>query len=241
MATLLISDIHLKEEQPETTESFRRFLAERARDAEALFILGDLFEAWIGDDDLTLPFHAGIAADLKRVADHGVRLYFLPGNRDFLVGADLARAAGLTLLPDPTRLDMHGTAVLLAHGDAWCIDDVKYQAVRSQIRNEAWCRDFLAKPLPERRALAAVWRAQSEMEKAGKDAGIMDVNAAAITDAYRSHQVCRIIHGHTHRPARHREYLDNRLCERWVLPDWRGKDGGYLVCDEAGCRAEHWE
>jgi UDP-2,3-diacylglucosamine hydrolase len=240
LATLFVSDLHLTPERPGAAASFRRFLNEAAPGADALYILGDLFEAWVGDDDLTLPFHAEIAAALKRVAQDGVPVYLLPGNRDFLAGPDLASAAGLTLLEDPTRIDLHGTPTLLAHGDAWCTDDAQYQAFRAQMREPAWRADILKKSLAERHALAAVLRERSENAKAGKRPEIMDVNPEAVAEAFRCHAVSRIIHGHTHRPAHHLLDVDGRSCERWVLPDWYDVNGGYLACDASGCRAEVW-
>lgn len=241
MPTLFLSDLHLSPERPGAAESFRRFLSETAPRADALYILGDLFEAWVGDDDLALPFHAGIAAELKRVAKNGVPVYFLPGNRDFLAGPDLARAAGLVLLEDPTRIDLYGTPTLLAHGDAWCTDDAQYQAFRAQVREPGWRAEFLDKPLAERHAIAAALRERSEQAKAGKRPEIMDVNPEAIAEAFRRHAVSRIIHGHTHRPARHLLSVAGRPCERWVLPDWYGAACGYLACDASGCRAELWQ
>lgn len=239
-ATLFISDLHLSPERPGAAASFRRFLSERAIEADALYILGDLFEAWVGDDDLASPFHAEIAAALKQLARSGVPIRFLAGNRDFLAGAGLAAAAGLELLEDPCRVDLYGTPTLLAHGDAWCTDDARYQAFRAQVREPAWRAEFLAKPLAERHALAAALRERSEQAKAGKRPEIMDVNADAVANAFRLHAVRRIIHGHTHRPARHVQEVDGRVCERWVLPDWYEARGGYLSCDSQGCRAEAW-
>lgn len=239
-ATLFVSDLHLTPERPDAAASFRRFLTDKAVDGDALYILGDLFEAWVGDDDLASPFHAEIAAALKRLAHAGIPIYFLPGNRDFLVGADLARAAGLTLLADPTCVDLHGTLTLLAHGDVWCTDDAQYQAFRAQVRELAWRADFLGKPLAERHALAAALRERSEQAKAGKRPEIMDVNPEAVAEAFRRHAVKRIIHGHTHRPARHVHVIDGQPCERWVLSDWYDASGGYLRCDRRGCRAEAW-
>jgi UDP-2,3-diacylglucosamine hydrolase len=240
LATLFVSDLHLTPERPGAAASFRRFLSEKTPGADGLYILGDLFEAWVGDDDLTLPFHAEIAAALKRVAQDGVPVYLLPGNRDFLAGPDLASAAGLTLLEDPTRIDLHGTPTLLAHGDAWCTDDAQYQAFRAQMREPAWRADILKKPLAERHALAAALRERSENAKAGKRPEIMDVNPDAVAEAFRRHALSRIIHGHTHRPAHHLLDVDGRSCERWVLPDWYDAAGGYVACDASGCRAEVW-
>lgn len=238
--TLFISDLHLTPERPGAVAAFRRFLERRAIQADALYILGDLFEAWVGDDDLASPFHAGIAAALKGLARAGVPVHFLAGNRDFLVGGGLAEAAGFHLLEEPCRVDLYGTPTLLAHGDAWCTDDARYQTFRAQVREPAWQADFLAKPLAERHALAAALRERSEQAKADKRPEIMDVNADAVAEAFRQHAVKRIIHGHTHRPALHALVVDGRPCERWVLPDWYDDHGGYLVCDSQGCHAEAW-
>lgn len=235
-ATLFISDLHLTVERPEPVQLFRRFLTERAAHAAALYILGDFFEAWVGDDELDQPFHQELARALRELAGHSVTVYFLPGNRDFLVGERLAREAGLALLPDPTVLDLGGSATLLTHGDQFCTDDAAYQAFRAQVRVPAWQQAFLAKPLAERHAMARAAREQSEHAKAGKRPEIMDVNPAAVAEAYRQYGVQRIIHGHTHRPARHDTRVDGVERERWVLPDWY-ETGGYLACDASGCRA----
>jgi UDP-2,3-diacylglucosamine hydrolase len=240
VSTLFVSDLHLSEERPGPSKAFRRFLSERAGDAEALYLLGDLFEVWVGDDDLERPFHSELAAELRRLAETGVAIYLMPGNRDFLVGEQLAHAAGLTLLQDPTLIDLHGTPTLLAHGDAWCTDDTRYQAFRAQVRSPAWRNNLLRKPLAERRAIAAAMRENSEIEKAEKGMGIMDVNPEAVAEAFRRHAVDRIIHGHTHRPARHATVVDGRVRERWVLPDWYGDQGGYLICDATGCQSRTW-
>jgi UDP-2,3-diacylglucosamine hydrolase len=239
-STLFVSDLHLGPEQPGIAASFRRFLDGVPGDVDALYILGDLFETWIGDDDLALPFYADIVTGLMRLAARGVAIHLMPGNRDFLMGADLAAAAGLTLLDDPTLVDLYGTPTLLAHGDAWCTDDAAYQAFRAQVRGPHWRTAFLAKPRDERRAIAASLRERSEQAKAGKAMTFMDVNADAVTAAFREHGVSRIIHGHTHRPGHHRLDLDGQPCERWVLPDWYDSVGGYLVCDGVGCHAESW-
>ncbi len=238
--TLFISDLHLSPERPGAAALFRRFLERQAIHADALYILGDLFEAWVGDDDLASPFHADIAAALKSLAQAGIPVHFLAGNRDFLVGSRLLEAAGLRLLDDPCRVDLYGTPTLLAHGDIWCTDDALYQAFRTQVREPAWRAEFLAKPLAERHALAAALRERSEQAKADKRPDIMDVNVDAVVDAFRQHAVKRIIHGHTHRPAHHELVVDGRCCERWVLPDWYDERGGYLICDSQGCHAEAW-
>jgi UDP-2,3-diacylglucosamine hydrolase len=232
---LFISDLHLTPERPLPVQLFHRFIAEIARNAQALYILGDFFEAWVGDDNLAESFNQALAETLKSLSAHGVAVYFLPGNRDFLVGANFAQAAGLTLLADPTRIDLLQVPTLLAHGDQFCTDDIAYQTFRAQVRDPAWQQDFLAQPLHQRLALAAALRERSEHAKADKKPEIMDVNNAAIRATLDAHPVKRIIHGHTHRPARHEIKVNGQIVERWVLPDWY-ETGGYLACDVRGCR-----
>jgi UDP-2,3-diacylglucosamine hydrolase len=233
--SLFISDLHLTPERPLPVQLFQRFIIEVAQNAQSLTILGDFFEAWVGDDNLDEAFNQAIANSLNSLTAQGVKVFFLPGNRDFLVGPAFAQAAGLTLLPDPTQIDLYGIATLLAHGDQFCTDDETYQAFRRQVRDPAWQQQFLAQPLPQRLALAAALRERSEHAKADKKPEIMDVNAAAIRTAAETYSVSRIIHGHTHRPARHEISLNGKTVERWVLPDWY-ETGGYLACDERGCR-----
>jgi UDP-2,3-diacylglucosamine hydrolase len=232
-----ISDLHLTPERPAPVRLFERFMDHVAPQARALYILGDFFEAWVGDDDLALPFHTEIALRIKQLVDSGVAVFFLPGNRDFLAGHELAHASGWTPLPDPTYIDLHGTLTLISHGDAYCTDDVAYQAFRKQVRNQGWQAQFLAKPLDERRAIAKSIREQSEHAKAGKKPDIMDVNAEAVYSAFLETGLRRIIHGHTHRPAQHMLSINEQPCERWVLPDWY-ETGGYLSCDSGGCQLE---
>ncbi len=236
MTTLFISDLHLCREWPETNDLFFRFLRDRVPGSDALYILGDLFEYWAGDDDLGEPLHAEIAAALKQVSGGGIPVYFMHGNRDFLVGHEFARVTGAKLLEDPTVVDLHGTPTLLMHGDTLCTDDVKYQAFRAQVRDPAWQKDFLAKPLAARKAIIEDVREQSQREMKEKPPEIMDVNLSAVADAFRSHGYPRMIHGHTHRPAHHLHEVDGRVCERWVLTDWYDR-GGYLEVSEAGCLA----
>jgi UDP-2,3-diacylglucosamine hydrolase len=232
---LFISDLHLTPERPLPVQLFYRFINEIAPRAQALYILGDFFEAWVGDDDLGLPFHQEIAAALKSLSAQGIPVFFLPGNRDFLVGTAFAEAAGLTLLADPTELTLFAIPTLLTHGDSLCTDDAAYQDFRKQVRDPAWQHQFLAQPLAQRHALAKTLRERSEYAKADKKPEIMDVNSAAIGKLLDAHPATRIIHGHTHRPAQHEHQHHGMRCERCVLPDWY-ESGGYLACDEAGCR-----
>lgn len=232
--TLFISDLHLCAERPETNRRFFRFLRETAPGGAALYILGDLFEYWVGDDDRSDPVNAEITSALASLSRQGVALYFLHGNRDFLVGEDWARDCGATLLPETHRVELYGTPTLLMHGDTLCLDDVKYQAFRAQVRSPGYQRQFLARPLAERKALVEKLRADSEQEKQGKSAEIMDVRLSAVDDELRRHGYPRLIHGHTHRPARHLHTVDGHRCERWVLSDWY-RGGEYLRVDAGGC------
>ena len=235
-SALFISDLHLSPERPGPVRLFQAFMRQVAPAAGSLYILGDFFEAWVGDDDLDAPFNRQIVDALATLAAGGVAVHFLPGNRDFLAGPGFARAAGLSLLADPVRVELFGTATLLSHGDAFCTDDAAYQAFRQQVRAPGWRADFLARPVAERRAIARALRERSEQAKTDKQPEIMDVNPHAVRDALLAHGVRRLIHGHTHRPACHEEPLaDGLTAERWVLPEWYER-GGYLRCDGGGCR-----
>ena len=227
MSSLLISDLHLTEERPEANERFISLLEEKGRAAEALYILGDFFEYWIGDDDLAEPFNAVIASLLKDLTRHGVPLYLMHGNRDFLIGEGFCAATGASLMQDPSVVDIAGVKTLLTHGDTLCTDDLDYQTWRRKARDPAFQAAFLAKPLDERRQQVHQMREKSKQVVQEKTAEIMDVNDAAVRQALREHGVRRLIHGHTHRPGRHAIEVDGRHCERWVLPDWYGR-GGYL-------------
>ena len=220
MTTLFISDLHLDGSRPEITDLFLKFLRGEARHASSLYILGDFFEAWIGDDDDD-PHHARILEGLREFTATGTPTYFMHGNRDFLVGEAFARRTGVKLLQDPTVLDLYGSPTLLMHGDTLCTDDKEYQMVRRMLRDPAWQRDYLAKPLTERRAIAAHARAQSKAHTAAQAEYIMDVNPQAVEDVMQAHGVTRLIHGHTHRPAVHRfKSADGKRLERVVLGDW---------------------
>jgi UDP-2,3-diacylglucosamine hydrolase len=227
---LFISDLHLSDERAAANERFIAFLEDEARSAGALYILGDFFEYWIGDDDLEAPFNAVIAGLLRGLTRSGVPVYLMHGNRDFLLGEGFCRATGAVLLPDPSVVEVQGEKTLLVHGDTLCTDDHDYQAWRRVARSQEWQRDFLARPREERRRMILGLREKSKAVIEAKPADIMDVNDGAVAEALRAHGVCRLVHGHTHRAGRHEHRVDGRLCERWVLPDWYGI-GGYL---EAG-------
>jgi len=231
---LFISDLHLSETRPHISQLFLRFVDEVAPAARTLFILGDLFEFWIGDDTLDEPLNAEVIAGLKRLAKRGTQSRFMHGNRDFLVGPAFAAAADVDLLPDPTLLDLYGTPTLLMHGDTLCTDDKAYQAFRAHVRNPEVQRQFLALPVPARRQQVGQVRAQADQRKQDKPPEIMDVTPAAVDDAVRAAGYApRLIHGHTHRPARHEHAVDGHRCERWVLADWYER-GEYLRVDAAG-------
>ena len=233
MATLFIADLHLDPSRPQITDLFERYLAdEEVRHADALYILGDLVEAWIGDDDdAELP--ARIATATRAVRDAGVPVYFMVGNRDFLLGPAFAARAGLTLLDDGTVHDIHGRRTLLMHGDVLCTDDVAYQAVRQQVRTPEWQAQILAMPLHARRAFAAKAREDSKTHTGNTMESIMDVNADAVAEAMRKAGVTRLIHGHTHRPAVHDFQLDGAPAQRIVLGDWY-EQGSVLRVDADG-------
>lgn len=219
MITLFVSDLHIHEAQSEIGRQFARFLAEEASGASALYILGDLFESWIGDDDPN-PHYAQTKTQLRELTDTGVPVYFMHGNRDFLIGDRFVQQTGVQLLDDPVVHEIHGTSVLLSHGDAYCTDDHEYQKIRRMTRDPQWQAAMLARSVSERLEYAAMARQQS-VEKTGSiDESIMDVNAASIKKVMREHNVNTMLHGHTHRPAVHQFELDNELATRIVLGDW---------------------
>lgn len=227
LPALFISDLHLSAEEPANVAAFLDFLQGKAREATSLFILGDLFEYWAGDDDLATPFNARAAAAIRALADAGTAVFFMRGNRDLLAGPTFADAIGAHLLEDPTRIrfgdDADAPPLLLTHGDALCTDDLAYQAFRRQVRDPAWQAGFLAQPLAARKAFIASLRQQSEAAKAEKAIEIMDVNVDAVAALLRKHGYPTLIHGHTHRPACHRLEVDHHTCTRHVLSDWRGQ------------------
>lgn len=219
MTTLFVSDLHLDDARPHIVADFERFCAGEARQADALYVLGDLFEAYIGDDD-DAALNARIVHALHGVADAGVPVRFIAGNRDFLLGEDYARRCGMDLLEDGGVVDLYGTPTLVLHGDVLCTDDAAYLAFRQQVRNPAWQVAFLARPLAERRAFAAQARDASRAHTSQTDMAIMDVNQSAVEHALRQAGVARMIHGHTHRPAIHDFTLDGKPAQRIVLGDW---------------------
>ncbi|NUL36134.1 UDP-2,3-diacylglucosamine diphosphatase [Kosakonia sacchari] len=222
MATLFIADLHLQTEEPAITAGFLRFLAGTAREADALYILGDLFEAWIGDDDPN-PLHQQIAEAIKAVVDSGVPCYFIHGNRDFLLGQRFAQTCGMQLLPQEQVLDLYGRNVLIMHGDTLCTDDAGYQAFRAKV-HQPWLQTlFLTLPLFIRRRIAAKMRAGSKAANSSKSLSIMDVNQHAVVEAMEKHQVQWLIHGHTHRPAVHEITANNAPAFRAVLGAWHSE------------------
>jgi UDP-2,3-diacylglucosamine hydrolase len=237
--SLFISDLHLSEAHPQTCEQFLHFLNDTAPQAEALYILGDLFEYWAGDDDLDTPFHRRICEALSRLATGGTQLFIMHGNRDFLMAQALADACHATLLADPTLIDLYGTPTLLTHGDALCTDDLTYQQFRTQVRSSDWRSNFLAQPLHQRKAQIEQLRQQSERSKQEKPMAIMDINEEAVKTLLRQHNYPRLIHGHTHRPAKHLHHLDGQTCERWVLGDWDTQPNALRVDPQNICWQSH--
>ena len=232
MTTLFISDLHLDEECPNIGDQLLSLLEGEASNADALYILGDLFESWVGDDDPN-EHYASIKIGLRALVDSGVPVYFMHGNRDFMIGEDFARETGVALLPDPTVLELHGTAVLLSHGDVMCTDDLEYQKVRTMTRDPEWQAMMLAKPLEERLAFAAHARKLSQARYESLKEEITDVNQREVVKALDEHGVDVLLHGHTHRPAVHDVELSDRIAKRIVLGDWY-EHGSILRWDENG-------
>lgn len=232
---LFISDLHLCQERLRTTQLFLDFLSREASQAKALYILGDLFEYWAGDDDTDNPYIQSILSAMRVLSERGTSLHVMRGNRDVLLGAGFEQASGAQLLPDPVMIDLYGRSALLTHGDALCTDDVEYQQFRRMVRDPQWQQDFLSLPLTQRKAQIEALRSRSEEAKSYKAEAIMDVNQDAVVECLRAHGYPPLlIHGHTHRPARHPLEIDGRHCERIVLADW-DDTGSYLVCTAQGC------
>lgn len=233
MTAYFISDLHLTAERDSANRQFFDFIATLPQSGDALYILGDLFEYWAGDDDLPSPLNASVSAALAASASRGVAQYFIHGNRDFLIGAQFAAAARVTLLTDGVTFDLHGTRTVLLHGDTLCTDDHAYQQFRTTVRAQEWRDAFLARPLQDRKAEIEKLRAMSETEKAAKPQDIMDVTETAVQHQFQNSHATRMIHGHTHRPARHDYVMLGRNCTRWVLPAWDQR-AGYLRIDAHG-------
>lgn len=230
-----VSDLHLRAERPDLTRRFAVFLADTAAsNVDTLFILGDLFEYWIGDDDLTASFNADVCALLRGTVDMGTRMYFIAGNRDFLIGETFAAAAGIKLLPETAIVGAGDTATLLMHGDTLCTDDLPYQEFRRMVRSREWQQDFLARSLAERRIEVESLRRRSIEAMKSKTAEIKDANAAAIRTALSAHGCTRLIHGHTHRPGYEQIQLAAGEAERWVLSDWDTGRGDALEISPGG-------
>ena len=228
LPTLFISDLHLDAKRPQITALFLDFLAQRAARADALYILGDLFEAWIGDDDDS-ELAEQVAGGLRQLAEHSVPVYFVHGNRDFLLGERYAERAGLRLLPESHVIDLYGEPALIMHGDSLCTDDSDYQAFRTKVRNPSWQQQILALPLAQRRQLAGELRETSQQATRLKAEDITDVNQHAVQQALLEHRLDCLIHGHTHRPAVHEFDCAGRRVRRIVLGDWY-EQGSVLVC-----------
>jgi UDP-2,3-diacylglucosamine hydrolase len=238
---LFISDLHLQASHPRTAEAFFRFLAERAVHADRLYLLGDIFEYWAGDDDLDDPFHQRVISALGELAERGVNVYWMAGNRDFLVGEAFAHAARLTRLPEPHLLQAGGQTIALVHGDAQCTADTNYMAFRAQVREPGWQQQFLAMPLAQRKAIIAGLREGSRSAQNTKSYEIMDVAPDAVAELHATSGADVIIHGHTHRPALHADQASGR--RRYVLPDWEldlePQRGGWIAIDADGRISRH--
>jgi UDP-2,3-diacylglucosamine hydrolase len=235
--TLFVSDLHLADERPAVTRRFLRFLAGEARGAHALYVLGDLFDFWVGDDTAADVLNREVLQAMAALAASGTAVRVMHGNRDFLLAAGFEQASGARLVDDPLLVDLHGVATLLMHGDTLCTDDLAYQAFRRHVRDPAVQRAFLALPVEGRRLQVGQTRARSEQAKQSKDAQIMDVSPATAEAELRRHgHPPRLIHGHTHRPATHEHVVDGRRTERWVLADWHDEDGEYLEVTPARVR-----
>lgn len=236
MTTLFVSDLHLDGKRPESIERFEKLIHEHALKADALYILGDLFEAWVGDDD-TDPAMKPVIDGLATLTKAGVPCWIMHGNHDFLIGQRFAAATGCRLLGDYETAEIHGEQVLLTHGDLLCTDDVRYMQLRAMLRDPAWQRDFLAKPLAERKAIANQLRSASVSDSSTKSDEIMDVNSDTVVETMERFGVRRLLHGHTHRPGVHTFAVRGEPAERIVLGAWY-EQGYVLYWDDEGYRVE---
>lgn len=234
MSIHFISDLHLSAEQPALTQLFTHYLEQQATAADALFILGDMFEVWLGDDMILPEYQVAIAA-IKKLTGRGIPVYVMYGNRDFLMREQFEHCTGAQLINDPTIIDLYGKPTLLMHGDTLCTDDSEYQEFRAMVRNPVWQNEFLAKTPDERRAIARQYREKSKSATKEKNNDIMDVNQKAVESAMQQYNVQQLIHGHTHRPGTHHFTIDSTDARRIVLADWN-QQGSYLDCDERQCQ-----
>lgn len=231
MRTVFISDLHLSERNPETALHLVNFLQREAGRTDVLYILGDLFDAWIGDD-AGHPALDAIKQQLRTATDRGLQIRLMHGNRDFLLGESFCRETGIELISDPTRIELNGTSTLLMHGDTLCTDDVEYQAYRSQVRDPGFIKQFLSQPIQQRLAIANEIREKSGEAKSMKAEDIMDVNQTAVIEIMREYDVRHIIHGHTHRPGVHEFSLDGIDASRYVLGEWRNGSAWVMTVDD---------
>jgi len=236
MSTLFISDLHLSGERENITKLFIAFLKERASHADALYILGDLFEVWPGDDIIQPDYQESITA-IKQLSESGVPIFVMHGNRDFLMAERFSEVSGCTLIDDPSVIDLYGTPTLLMHGDTLCIDDIDYQKFRTMVRDPRWQTDFLSKSQEERLAITEKYREISKAAMADKKMDIMDANQQAVESAMLEQNIQQLIHGHTHRPAIHDFEVNEKPMKRIVLGDWY-EQGSVLLCNETGCQLE---
>lgn len=241
MRTLFISDLHLSPERPDIIQLFLDFMKERVADSDELYILGDLFEVWIGDDYYPPELEPVVIA-LRHYTDSGKPLYIIRGNRDFLMGDVFEKLTGCKLLPDPSVINLQGQQTLISHGDELCVDDVEYMEFRKLVRNEAWQKEFLAKPVEERIEFAKKARAESSTKTQQKDMDIMDVNQQAVENLMLDHKIELLIHGHTHRPNTHHftsneKSANKKLLTRIVLGDWY-EHGSVLTCIDQDCELQ---
>ena len=232
MAAIFISDLHIDASRPAITEQFLSFLAAEAKDADALYILGDLFESWVGDDAADSAQSAAISG-IRSLTGSGVPCFVMHGNRDFLLAGRFSSISGAQLLPDPLIVTLYGEPVLVMHGDALCTDDLAYQRLRATVRDADWQRQFLALPVAARRAIAGAARVDSQAHTSAMEHAITDVNDASVALALRNAGTSTLLHGHTHRPAIHALEVDGRPCTRIVLGDWYDQ-GSMLRWDESG-------
>jgi len=233
MYTLFISDLHLTDQRPRITELFIKFLNKINEKCEALYILGDLFESWLGDDCILPEYQSAIQA-LQRATQKSLPVFIQHGNRDFLLGEDFAQQTGARLLPEALIIDLHGTATLIMHGDTLCTDDIEYQKFRTMVRDPAWQLEVLQKTPQQRIELAKKFRETSKTEIAAKADDIMDVNQNTVESILQEENIQQLIHGHTHRPAIHDFTINNKNCKRIVLGDWY-EQSSVLKCDASGC------